>query len=376
MCKLLTLARLFQKDFDRATKEDLKELVATLDLKYKAWTKMKLRLALKRFFKWLKQGDDYLTLEEYPDEVRWIKRSFGKRDEPRIQRNQCWNEQEIKKLLAAATHPRDRALIAILTETGARVGEVGSLRIGDVYQDEFSYLIHLKGKTGERDDRVIYSGPYLAQWLNVHPQRDDPQAPLFTKKSHPGPLRYGGILSLLRKLARRSGLQHKKCNPHIFRHSRATLMAEQGWPEPIIKEYLGWQKDSDMMSTYSHLTSRQANSYVLKVHGLGKAEPTKPTLKAQLCATCHQQNGPAAKFCRRCGRPLSHEAILKYNHCRNEASDILNQLVEDPEFVNGRFHCCEIPIDLFGYLFPNIQLEVVNPERSPASSPVFQATAC
>jgi len=331
---LLSLARILGKDFDKATKDDFKQMVGTLEERYTAWTRTKMRVTFKRFYKWMQYGDDYLSVDEFPEEVRWIKRGMKRSDQHCVQFSDCWTEEEMKRLLAVAEHARDRALISVLTETGARVGELGGLRICDVYQDEFGFLLHLRGKTGERDDRVIYSGPSLAGWLNMHPQRTNPNAPLFAQADGTRPLAYNGILAVLKRLVLKAGLGHKKYNPHIFRHSRATLLAEQGWPEPIIKEYLGWQKDSDMMSTYSHLTSRQANRYVLKAYGIADAEQTHPKLKAQLCATCHVENGPEANFCRTCGRPLTHEAILKYNHEKNKASEVLDRLTQDPEFLN------------------------------------------
>ncbi|NQU78220.1 tyrosine-type recombinase/integrase [Candidatus Woesearchaeota archaeon] len=330
--RLIQTARILNKNFDKARKSEIKTMVASLETKYSAWTRAKMRMTFKRFYKWTKQGEDYLNIEEFPEEVRFIRRGLKKKDLPRIQRSECWNEDEMQTLLTSATHPRDKAIISVLTETGARVGEIGNLHIGDVYQDEFSYLLHLHGKTGDRDDRVLYSGPHLAHWLNSHPDRNNPTAPLFTLLSSQKPIKYAGLKAILIRLAKKAGLENKKCNPHIFRHSRATLLAEQGWPEPIIKEYLGWRKDSDMLATYSHIASRTANRWMLKAHGIGTEDNTKPKLKAQLCATCHAENGPDAKFCNRCARPLTHETILNYNHEKQKATDALNNLVDDPKY--------------------------------------------
>jgi len=37
----------------------------------------------------------------------------------------------------------------------------------------------LKGKTGVRRVRTINATPYLHDWLNMHPNKDDPEAPLW-----------------------------------------------------------------------------------------------------------------------------------------------------------------------------------------------------
>jgi integrase/recombinase XerD len=333
ICRLVCATRLLAVDFDKATKDDVKRMVVGINEKYSAWNAMKIRMTFKTFFRWMRQGDDYLESDEFPDEVKWIRRALRKKDLPVLKATDCWTDEEIEKLLSVAEHPRDKVIVSLIAETGARVGEIGGLKVGDVYQDEFSFLIHVSGKTGERDPRVIYSGPHLASWLNIHPHRDDPNAPLFPNIYNGHPLSYKSIRKLFVQLAKRAGIKNKRCNPHIFRHSKATQLAAQGWPEPLIKEYLGWKKDSDMMSTYSHITAKQANAYLLKKHGIVTEKQEPKTLTVQICATCHQENAPEVLFCSRCGRPLGHEALLKYNHTRNQASAILDKLVQDPEFV-------------------------------------------
>ena len=74
MIGLLEFARMLDKDFDRLTIEDIKTLIATSDARYAVWTKAKRRVYFKRFYKWVKQGDDYLSTQEYPRAVNWIRR--------------------------------------------------------------------------------------------------------------------------------------------------------------------------------------------------------------------------------------------------------------------------------------------------------------
>jgi integrase/recombinase XerD len=330
---MLTVARLLNKDFDRIDKEDIKTMVASVNRKYGAWRSSKTRMTFKNFYKWLKQGDDYIERDDFPDEVRWIRRGIKISEISTIERSDCWNEEEEKKLISAAINPRDRALASVVTEGGARIGEVGGLRIRDVYSDEFSFLLHLDGKTGKRDIRVVYSGPSLAEWLEVHPGKGNPDAPLFCHLGEPRMLSYNTIRNIFVHLCKRAGLDHKKMNPHIFRHSKETILSSQGWPQPLINEFLGWTKDSKMPRVYSHINSRDANLYMLKKHGIAAREVTEPKMKLQICALCHAENGPDASFCKKCRRPLTHKAMLKYNHERNKASSILDKLVEDPEFV-------------------------------------------
>jgi len=332
--RLLQISRMAHKDFDRMTRDDVKQVIGRVnDSPLSAWTKAKIRTDFKKFFMYVRYGDDYSVMTEYPEEVRWIKKGLKKLDQNKLKFSDCWSEEEIKKLLAAATHPRDQAIISVLTETGARVGELGALRVGDVYQDEFSYLIHLDGKTGERDSRVIYSSPRIAAWLNCHPYRDNPEAALFLRSDNHQPLMYEGLKAIIKKVARRAGIKLKRCNPHIYRHSRATILLTQGWPEPMVKEYMGWDKSSGMLSVYSHITSRQANNFLLKAHGVKTKESVETALKIQVCMTCAANNTPDSKFCSKCGRPLNTKTILRYNHEKNEGYKELNKFFSDPECI-------------------------------------------
>ena len=54
---------------------------------------------------------------------------------------------EMMLLLTLANNPRDKALLTLLIDTGARAGEVAGLRKQDVKESS----IHVCGKTGERE---------------------------------------------------------------------------------------------------------------------------------------------------------------------------------------------------------------------------------
>ncbi len=331
---LIILAKFFDKDFDTATKEDIKDVVLKVDSsnRFSIWTKCKFRLLLKQFYKWLKFGDDYSFHDEYPEEVKWIKRSLNKKDEPQLTAKDLITEEQMKKLIEVAEHPRDKAFISILTESGARIAEIGNLRIKDVYQDDFSYLIHIKGKTGERTDRVYYSDSDISNWLNIHPLRNNPEAPLWVNLHSHSQMKYPSFVKLIDKLCKKAGIEGRH-NPHLFRHSRVTINARKGMSEPLLKKYFGWEADSKMLSRYSHLVSDDANEAILKMYGVKKEIKKEDDLKPMFCEICHHQNAPTDNFCGKCARPLNKETALTYSHYKHEASKILNELCDNPKFV-------------------------------------------
>lgn len=80
----------------------------------------------------------------------------------------------------SCNNPRDRALILLIYETGGRVREIRSLSLGAISFDKYGAILTLGGKTGGRRVRIIFSATTLAEWLNHHPIKDDPDSPLWT----------------------------------------------------------------------------------------------------------------------------------------------------------------------------------------------------
>ncbi|GAF89381.1 unnamed protein product, partial [marine sediment metagenome] len=178
---LNTISKFLDVDFDKASKDDLKNVVLKIDTK-KEWsiaTKHTYKAIIKKFYKWLAYGDEYKDFQDYPEIISWMKVSIKSKDQPRINASDILTELEIEKLINVAEHPRDKAFISMLYELGARIGEIGSLRIKDVSRDKYSFIIDLSGKTGHRTPRIVISDPHLSSWLNIHPFKNNPNAPLW-----------------------------------------------------------------------------------------------------------------------------------------------------------------------------------------------------
>jgi site-specific recombinase XerD len=105
--KLRQLAEWLGKDFAKATREDVEGVVRKIEqMDYSEWTKHGFKVTLKKFYKWLKKS------EHYPKEVRWIK-STVKNESTRLP-EELLTEEDVKKLIEVADHPRDKALVSVL----------------------------------------------------------------------------------------------------------------------------------------------------------------------------------------------------------------------------------------------------------------------
>ena len=74
------------------------------------------------------------------------------------------------------------------------------------------------------------------------------------------------VNKLFDQFTKRAGLRHM--NPHLFRHTRATRAATQGWNEPQMRAYFGWGPGSEMPSHYIHLSARNMEDQVRRDAGV------------------------------------------------------------------------------------------------------------
>ncbi|MCJ2564474.1 MAG: site-specific integrase, partial [Candidatus Thermoplasmatota archaeon] len=162
------LADFLAKDFDQANKADFERVLNRLEeTEYAYQTKLDFKKTIKKFYKWLDGG------KEYPDSVQWIK--TGRKINNQKLPEELLTEEEVKSMIESAWHLRDRAVISVIWESGCRAGEFLTMQVKHVDFEETLTRITLQGKTGMRRVPLIDSTPYLAEWLDNHPFRNDPE---------------------------------------------------------------------------------------------------------------------------------------------------------------------------------------------------------
>ena len=321
---LKDLALIHAKDFKKLCKKDVVRLISVVESRdYTVHTKNIYKIMLKRFVTWL------FDASEPPSVVAWLKKE-GKRS--KVLPDELLTQGEVKSLIESCLNYRDKALIATMYESGCRVGEIGNLLLKHVSFDEYGAVLMVDGKTGQRRVRLINSVPYLAEWLNHHPLRNEPVSPLWVAlpPNKPSLIAYQTIRRLLKKAANRSNIK-KRVNPHSFRHARATQLASH-LTEAQMKEYLGWVQDSSMASTYIHLSGRDVDKALLKMNGMSfKDEETIGELDLINCSRCGFNNAPTNKYCGKCGLTLDLKEAMLMEQKMKEKDQLLNVLVNDPD---------------------------------------------
>jgi site-specific recombinase XerD len=136
---------------------------------------------------------------------------------------------------------RDRAIVLLLLDTGVRVSEAASVRVGDL--DLVEGRCRVFGKGGK--ERLVPIGrrarKALRIWLSHrHGVRDDD--PLFTG-SGGRRLTARGVYQLVHRLASRAELQ-TRCSPHVLRHTFARSFLTNGGDVFSLQRILGHSPSS------------------------------------------------------------------------------------------------------------------------------------
>ncbi len=302
---LLKIADWLDKPFKDAKKKDIIRVVQVIETQdYTAHTKHDYKIVIKRFYQWLR------GTEGYPEEVSWIRSTIKRKDS--MIPEELLTVEEIEKQIETTDHPRNKAMISTLYESGCRPSEFLYLCIKHIVFDEYGVQLTIpKGKTGMRKLRLVASVPHLAAWIKIHPSRDDPNAPIWMgigTSNRYKPLLYLGFAKCLVEITQKAGIK-KRIYPYIFRHTRATHMANH-LTEAQMCQYFGWVQGSKMPRTYVHLSGRDLDAPILQMHGIKKEEKKKDNFSPRKCLRCETINSPSGKFCAKCGMALDEYTAL------------------------------------------------------------------
>ncbi|QLK25372.1 tyrosine-type recombinase/integrase [Natrinema zhouii] len=244
--------------------------------------------------------------------------------------------EDIKALCDGANNLRDIALVEFLADTGARISLVGSLRVGDVdlESDQATFTPNpnasgLKG-AGIRPYPIIDAKATLRTYLHrVHPRPDRDDVAFFHKmeghgndlEGDDGSLAPQTIRNQLHRAAEKADLE-KPVNPHNFRHSAITRMRREGYDRAEVEHRVHWTVDSNMWSTYEHISGEQHNDAIFEKVGLGDSDDG-PSQERQPCGNCLEPIAPYHDYCPRCGDAVTPEAREATKEATAEGSQFI-----------------------------------------------------
>ena len=147
---------------------------------------------------------------------------------------------EIKKIINSFDHSpenrRNQMICKMLIATGARISEILNLEIKNVENTDFEF-VKVFGKGSKYRYIPIYPEleNELKEYINVY--RSHLKSSVGSFLLFPG-IRRENFWKVLNKHALNVGIE-KKIHPHLFRHSTATLLLENGADIRMVQEILG-----------------------------------------------------------------------------------------------------------------------------------------
>ena len=310
LIRLRVLSRMEnEEEFLNPTVAGLKSIIMKLSAKstISPRTVEDYKQAIRKYYTWK------LSPSDFAEKVGWIHVKGNtvnrlKKSEDMI------TKEEIEKIINACANSRDKALFSTLYDSGCRIGEILTLRIRDLQNDQWGTVLHVTGKTGERMVRIVGdSVPYLREWVNNHPGRNDPSAMVFVSvagNDYGRPMNYDEMIKALRRAKKRAGI-NRRIHPHLFRHTRASLLASKVAEAPL-ESQMGWIHGSRQTRTYVHLSAKAQDAAILKAYGIKvEEEESVKDAKPRACPRCGELNPSNTTYCRKCWLPMTVEATLE-----------------------------------------------------------------
>jgi len=323
---LISVKQFLKCQWTDATIKDLSKAVDAInESKYTQNTRNDHVVILKTFYRWLiRKKQTTITLEQLSDEDDGI-RAPGVNTET-AEAKDLITRDELATIIQGCKNLRDKAIVATLYESAARISELSRMKWGDLeYTDEgiIKATIHDEKTRKKRYAPLLMAMEYLAVWRAGYPGKPSDDAYIFIDRDNK-PLEYRAINYQITRAAKRAGVE-KRITPHLFRKSRLTEMVRDGYQESVIKE-MGWaNQGSLMMKTYIKLGSDDVMNEFLVKQGIKKRELKAKENVPQQCSYCFAMNASLSEFCHKCGQPLTIEAQQQ----KQVSSEKLRQLAKN-----------------------------------------------
>jgi integrase/recombinase XerD len=193
---------------------------------------------------------------------------------------------------------RDRAILETVYSTGVRRSELAGLRRYDLDHERGTVLVR-QGKG--RKDRVIPIGERALHWvdrylLEARPRFvSEPDEGFLFLTSHGDPFTPEGMTDVVRKYVRASGVK-KPGACHLFRHTMATVMLENGADIRFIQQMLGHAKLTTT-EIYTQVSVRKLKEVHRMTHPTGRLEeePSPAASSAAAAPPASESDPPATR---------------------------------------------------------------------------------
>lgn len=311
---------------------------------------------LVTFFRWI----DGTLVKKNSDPSDWITPQFCKIKPKRTKRfspyseNEIWTREELLKIVKYESNPRNKAIITLMWDLNARPHEITLLKIKNVRLGE-KYgegEIPHQAKTGSGPILLTLSFPYVRDWLNVHPLKNEPNAYLIGNYYNGSKIETIAIWQMMNQLRKKIQnlvekneitekkeletlkflLNTKKWNPYCLRHSSITSDSDY-LPEYALKKKVRWSMNSRQGSRYiKNRMGDELKNKILEQNGIMIDQTKIKKSSVTECPRCSLINQLENKYCSKCSYPITMEA---YKEIKSKEYSDIEKLKSDIEEIKN-----------------------------------------
>jgi hypothetical protein len=290
-------------------------------------------MCIERFFKWVYTPALELKQRPKPQIIQNIP-SLKRKEISIYKPSDLWTLEDDLLFLKWCPNKRDRCYHAISRDLSARPHEILGLKLKDIVfksvgSKQYAEVI-VNGKTGARHLPLIDSLPYIKEWSDQHPQRNNPEAYFICshdRKAFAKQMSLKGLQYIYKQYSKKyfprllndptiskedkrkiEDLLKKPWNLYIRRHSSLTQKSKY-LKENILRQHAGWSPRSQMHLKYVHYFGNESSESILQEYGiLSKDNQETNILRPKQCPNCNELNRPDQKFCVKCRMVLTYDA--------------------------------------------------------------------
>lgn len=253
---------------DEPDKEKIEAYITELHKKYKQKTVKRKIATLKAFYNYLEE-EEIISCNPF----RKIKVKFKEnltlpriipREEIEILLNYMYNCLKEYDLTGYKYKLRDIAVVEVLFATGARVYEISTIREDSVNLN--SGQIRIMGKGGKERYVQISNSSVLAILKKYYMENENEikKSGCFFINNRGKRYTEQSIRAMLKKYAKQAGIE-RNITPHMFRHSFATYLIEEGVDVSCVQQILG---HSSIKTTqiYIHIAAKKQAEILREMH--------------------------------------------------------------------------------------------------------------
>jgi site-specific recombinase XerD len=164
------------------------------------------------------------------------------------------SKTEMKALLKAPVHIREKVMFGLVYDTGLRISELTNLMIRDVDLDR--KVVHVK-QSKNKKDRMVPMSSHAVRGIKKHLTLNSPKVYLFERQNRKGmPISKTRVRVLLKEALQVTNIK-KQVTVHTLRHTYATHQLEAGQDIMTLKNLLG---HADVKTTLIYLHIVQMES--------------------------------------------------------------------------------------------------------------------